>query len=95
MGYRIEYDGMEKRESRGSFDYFWFQWLVAVFLVVFFVGVSHYWEAGREKICQALLPQDAVTAAAVEHFAQELKAGEDLKDAVVTFCREIIYETEN
>lgn len=50
---------------------------------------------GRVMIRNAVLPgNEAVTAEALQGLASDLRAGEDLSDAVTTFCRYIISESE-
>lgn len=90
MGYRVEYEPMEKRkvEEKKSRRV---PALTAAFLLFFFLLVHAFWPRGREVLGEILWPGDAaVTAAALEQFAQELRMGQPLGDAVEGFCREII-----
>lgn len=92
MSYRVEYEpvkkvrNVEKRVVRVPA-------LTASCLLLFLLLVNGFWSQGREVLREILLPGDAaVTAAALEEFAQELKMGEPLGDAVEGFCRTVIEE---
>lgn len=94
MGYRVDYQpvkkvrGAEKRTSK-------IPALTALFLVLFLLLVNGFWPRGAEVLKEVLIPGDpAVTVAALEDFATELKAGENLSGAWEAFCRRVIGEAE-
>ena len=90
MGYRIDYDGMEKKEKKHG--YFAFQCLTALFLFLFLTFVSYRWEENRQKLCRLLLPGDSV-ATAVDRFANALHKGNSIQDAVAAFYWEMANES--
>ncbi len=93
MGYKIAYDsGMATRtcfeEKRLSFAA-----MTAAFLLLFGVLTYCFWPAGADKLRKMLIPGDPeVTTKAVSEMVEDLRAGESMDDAVVTFCREIFRE---
>lgn len=63
----------------------------AVCLILFCSLTIKLWPAGAEVLQEVFLPGDAkVTRQALEHMADNLKAGEAIGDAVAVFCREIV-----
>lgn len=93
MGYRVEYEAMWKIGKRTSGEKQRIPGLTAAFLLAFVLLVNGFWPRGREVLREILWPGDtAVTAAALETFAQELREGEPVGAAVESFCREIIGE---
>lgn len=94
MGYRVDYQpvkkvrGVEKRTAR-------LPALIAVCLVLFLLLVNCTWPRGAQVLRGLFFPGDAAaTAAALEDFAMELKAGEELPSALESFCRSVIREAE-
>lgn len=94
MGYRVDYQpvkkvrGLEKRTARAPA-------LAALGLILFCLLVNCVWPRGAEVVREILIPGDtAVTVAALEEFAAELEAGEELSSALQTFCRRVIREAE-
>lgn len=91
MGYRIAYESFgeerkcpayRRRKSAIAAG------LLIILLVLGSVSVKH---TGLRWVQDYLLPGDpAVTAAALENFAQDLKEGESVKDAITAFCRQIM-----
>ena len=91
MGYRIAYESFGEEKK---FPTYWRRksaiaaGLLVIVLVVGAVSVKY---TGLRWVQDYLLPGDpAVTAAALENFAQDLKEGESVKDAITAFCREIM-----
>lgn len=89
MGYRIDYQPVkkvrdaEKRRS-GSLP------LTALCFLLFCLLVNWLDPVGAEVMRELLIPGDAaVTAAALDGFAEELKAGEELEDALKYFCQKL------
>lgn len=81
MGYRIDYG---QRKKRGLWP------MTAGWFLVFLLLVGAFWPRGREALRNVLFPGDwAVTMAAMEDFAQTLRAGEALGVAVEGFCRTV------
>lgn len=92
MGYRVEYQpvkkvrGAEKKTSRAAA-------LTALCLVLFVLLVNGFWPRGQAVLRQLLVPGDAaVTVAALEDLAQELRSGEALPSALESFCRKVTRE---
>lgn len=94
MGYRVEYQsGKQVRETKKHRSCI--PVLTAVSLLVFLLLVNAFWPRGAEVLQELLFPGDAaVTAAALEEFAMELRAGEELPDALATFCRTVIQNAQ-
>lgn len=68
--------------------------MVAVMIGVLFLALMLI-PQGRMMVRNAVLPgNEAVTAEALQDLAADLRAGEELSDAVTTFCRYIITESE-
>lgn len=94
MGYRVDYQpikkvrGAEKRKTRVPA-------LIAMCLLLFVFLVNSLWPRGAEVLRGVIFPGDtAVTVSALEDFAVQLKAGEELPSAFKTFCRKMIQEAE-
>ena len=88
MAYRIEYNAIavklppKKRSGR---------WRVLLAVAALVGGAALIKRFALDFTLQYLIPGDpAVTAAAFENMAQELKLGQSLTQALTTFCREII-----
>lgn len=88
MGYRVEYQAgkVENREVHpGRFPV-----MLGACLLAFLLLVNGLWPRGGQVLRELLLPGNpAVTVAALEDFAQELKAGETLESALESFCRKV------
>ena len=94
MGYRVEYQpikktpGALKKTSRAPA-------MTAVCRRLFLLVVNSIWPRGKEVLRDVLIPGDAAgTMAALEDFALELRAGEELPSAFETFCRNVIRDAE-
>lgn len=90
MGYRITYEpvkkvrGAEKRHSSTAA-------LAGLFFLVFLLLVNLFWPQGAQTLRELILPGDgAVTAAALEEFAEDLGSGLPIAAAAEDFCRRII-----
>ena len=92
MSYRINYRsfGEEKKGPRKTHS-----WLASALLVIFLLfGAITVKQKGLSWVTNYLLPGDpAVTAAALENMAEDLKNGESLQDAVAAFCRQIMEQS--
>ena len=91
MSYRIAYKsfGEEKRKpvskKRKSAI------AAGILVAVLVAGAISVKQTGLKWVQTFLLPGDpTVTAAALEAFAQDLKDGESIRDAVTAFCQEIM-----
>ena len=91
MAYRIEYDGevvhwkQERMHTMRILGY------ALVCFVLFSAVVYFVWPAGWACMEQLLYPGDApVTKTALQNMAFNLRSGQALGDAVLTFCREIL-----
>lgn len=90
MGYRIEYGPEYRRFRKESPAKGKILPLTAAFLVLFLALTAKFWPEGKETLENILLPGDPqVTKQAFSQMAQDLKEGEAIGDAVITFCREI------
>lgn len=92
MAYRIEYPttkkvrGAEKRREPVSS-------LIALSFMIFLMLVSALWPSGAQTLRELLIPGNtAVTAAALEDLATDLRGGEGVQEALESFCRQV---TEN
>ncbi len=92
MSYRVDYGpmkkvrGVEKRISRRLA-------LTGVFFLLFVVMLCSFWPEGKAAVQELLLPGDqAVTAAAWEEFAGDLRAGEIVGGSLRSFCVRILEE---
>ena len=91
MAYRIEYDC-----GVGKYEVFPEQKsripaLTAGALTVFLLLTHLFWPAGDALIQDFLIPgEDAVTIAAAQTLAENLKEGASLGEAAEIFCREIL-----
>lgn len=89
MGYRVEYqmEKTKKTDARpGRFPV-----MLGACLLAFLLLVNGLWPRGAQMLRELLLPGNpSVTVAALEDFAQELKAGETLESALESFCRKVI-----
>lgn len=61
------------------------------FFLLFLVLTNLFWPRGAAKLRQMVAPWDAEhTARAVVTFREDLRAGETLEEAALTFCRELL-----
>ena len=91
MSYKIKYRsfGEEKRMPKDTGRRKAVAAAVLVLALVF--GAMSVKLKGLFWVREYLLPGDpAVTAAALDGMAEDLRNGESLKDAIVAFCREIM-----
>ena len=71
------------------------QILTAVFILLFSLTVKYVWPQGTDKLRACLIPSDlSVTEAAFLDMTHQLRSGEPLKDALETFCIEILEHDE-
>jgi len=91
MGYRIEYGAGStvtysiQKEKRHLLS------MTAGFFLLFCTLTSALWPDQWQLARDYLIPGDpAVTKAAFSEMTRQLKAGDSLEDAVVTFCREVV-----
>lgn len=90
MGYRVEYQpvkkvrGAEMRKSRVLS-------LSALFFLIFCILVSCFLPREAEVMKEVLIPGEAsVTVAALDHFAEELRRGETVQNALLHFCQLVL-----
>ena len=83
MAYEIHYGPEKKRRGGGAV-------FLAILLVLAFLAVGILWPEGAERLRDFLTPGDpAVTTAALEDFAQELREGEPVMEALKGLARRI------
>ena len=95
MAYTIQYGAPAKVEAawikgqkRRSKRYIAFGLVIALILGIFLLG-------SREPVQTFLIPGDPeITKAAVMQFTQNIQQGDNFKEAITTFCREIIESAE-
>lgn len=94
MGYRVEYQQV-KKARRGEKRTSRLAALTVLCLFLFLLLVNGFWPRGAEALRDLLLPGDAaVTVAALEDLALELRTGEELSSALENFCRKVVSEAE-
>ncbi len=90
MGYKIRYDAVSG-PSGGDQKRKWTGTVALVCVIVCLLGALAIKNYGLPWVQEVLLPGDpAVTAAALETLAADLRGGATLWDAVTAFCREIM-----
>ena len=83
MVYEIDYGPEKKRRGGGAV-------FLAILLVLSFLAVGILWPERAEQLRDFLTPGDpAVTTAALEDFAQELREGEPVMEALKGLARRI------
>lgn len=93
MGYQIRYDSVGKlpqkrRRSRTG-------WLAGFLVIALLACAITVKTVGLKWVQEVLLPGDpAVTAAALEQMAEDLRAGDSLGEAITAFCEEIMKHAE-
>lgn len=91
MGYRIDYGQPSDRKYPVLSSRRPLPALLCGALALFVLLTSLYWPEGREALRDLLIPGDAaVTAEAFAAMLENVRAGEDVQDAVTVFCREIL-----
>lgn len=92
MSYRIDYQpmkkvrGWEKRTAPKSA-------LIAFSVLLVLVLTFSLWPKGAETLRVLVIPGDAaVTVAALEDLAVDLRAGESVQSALEGFCRQVAGE---
>ena len=91
MGYRIEYGSAPVIWNPGKIC--WGRVLMrgTCLFAGLCVATAAFWPEGREALMNWLYPGNAaVTRLALIHMADRLKEGEELGEAVLVFCREIL-----
>ena len=91
MSYRIRYPSFEKEKMYLKGKHRRAGVVAGILTLILFFGAMSVKHKGLRWVQTYLLPGDpAVTAAALEDLAADLKEGENLKDAISDFCREIM-----
>ena len=93
MSYQVVYPGnQEKQPKKKPVP---FALMLCGCILAFVVLTVCFWSEGAQVMQKLLLPGDAaVTVAALEDFAAELQAGEQLPGALENFCRSILENGE-
>lgn len=90
MGYRIRY-GPEPvwGEARPKSH---LRVMTAGFALAFVVLVRLLWPEGTALLRKTLVPGEDLTTAAFAQMAEDIRAGEDVGEAVTAFCRTVVAE---
>ncbi len=93
MSYQVVYPGGQEKQPKKKPTSFVL--MLCGCILAFVLLTARFWPEGAQVMQQLLLPGDAaVTAAALEDFAAELQAGEQLSGALENFCRSILENAE-
>lgn len=91
MGYQVVYEPASKRKQAGHSGKSLVPGMTAACFLFFLLLVNCFFPRGREVLRQVVWPGDREAALqAAEVFIQELRYGENIDDAVESFCREIL-----
>ena len=91
MAYRIKYASFSEEKKQPKDTQLRNRIAAGLLVVVLLIGAMTIKLGGLRWVTEYLLPGDpAVTAAALEGMVMDLREGENLYDAVTTFCREIM-----
>lgn len=91
MAYRIVYDQTTNKYEVTRNHTFRFPLILVVSYILFYLITAALWPEGKALIQEVIIPGDnAVTMDAFRTMTDELRAGSAFKDAVYTFCCEII-----
>lgn len=90
MAYRIVYGEPDFPHGKTNGGKLRFRVLTAIFLLVFTLLVQRKWPEGRRKLGEYLLPGQTSQQEAVDAFAEDLRAGASLEEALTAFCRDVI-----
>lgn len=93
MSYQVVYPGGQEKQPKKKPTAFVL--MLCGCILAFVLLTARFWPEGAQAMQKLLLPGDAaVTAAALEDFAGELQAGEQLSGALENFCRSILENAE-
>ena len=95
VGYQIDYKpikkirGCEQNRSRKAV-------LTGIFITFFLLSICSIWSSGKKMVAQVFFPEKSVFMTnALEDLTDDLKKGESLPDALESFCRSVIKESDN
>ena len=95
MGYRIVYGPMPKPVRPKRERSIRIHMLTAVFLLLFVLLVKQTWPEGTDRLRSVFLPgKPGKTEQAVYVLLDEVRNGASVADAMTTFCRQIIENSE-
>lgn len=91
MAYRIEYGPPIRQEKRERFP-LRLPMLTCLSFAAFLFAVKLFWPAGQEALTRLLLPLQGAgeTQAAMAVFLSDLREGQSFREALTTFCRQIV-----
>lgn len=88
MGYKIDYSDTERESKNMRVPV---RWLTAIGLVLLALMLNICWYAGSGILQSLFLPDEAaVTTAALETMAQELRQGVSVGEALRDFCLQVL-----
>lgn len=95
MSYTIQYGSSGKLEDDWNVQYRREKGHIIKRVLLCILGLAFLISLKFETVQNFLIPGDAeVTKAAFFQFTEDIQSGEQFKDAVYTFCREIIDHAE-
>lgn len=93
MGYRIDYEPVNRAFQIRTGRRLRVPLLSAVFFVIFLLLVRFCWVQGTDALRAMFFPGDwQVTGQALEALAENMRAGHTFSHSAAVFCREIIQE---
>ena len=95
MCYRIEYGPEIRSKPSNRRTFFRIPVLTAVFFFLFLLSVRIWWDDGSKLLRQWMIPAEfSATEEAFSSMVENLRSGAELKDAVTTFCQELLSDAK-
>lgn len=96
MGYKIVYGDRPSGSAKNVESGIRLQVMTAICLLVFCVLVRTFWPEGCELLREVIFPGElSVTEQSFQVMLADLRMGEPLKDALTTFCMDVIRNGTN
>lgn len=95
MGYRIDYGQPSDKRYPAFRRPNHLASMICGALVLFLLLTNAFWPSGRELLRDLFIPGDPeVTSEAFSALIEDVRAGEDVSEAVTAFCREILSDDQ-
>lgn len=94
LTYRIDYGPPIPQEKKQRKSGVRLRVMTVIFFFAFLLLVKSIWPAGTERLRSVLLPSGTGDQQAIREFVADLRQGEDPKDALTTFCRQVIQNAQ-